>query len=240
MRRAILVLLVTCVLLTAGCTVVGCGVLVPDMKGKTAQQAEAALAAAGFTPGKVTYDEAAQGAPGAVVDQTPAAGTTSKEGAVVNLTIAGPAPVAMPSLVGLGKDAAAAALTAMGLALASATESYVATVSAGTVFQQEPQPGTVVPRGTAVTLGISKGAEPDQEPTKPPAVTTEHVKVPVVKSLALSAAKAKITAAGLKWKHVLGPGDGMLDVGFVYKQVPASGTTVESNSVVSIYTWKGP
>jgi beta-lactam-binding protein with PASTA domain len=240
MRRIVLILLVACSLLTVGCTAVGCGVSVPDLKGKTAEQAEAALAAAGFTPGKVTYDEAAQGARGAVVAQTPAAGTSSKEGAVVNLTIAGPAPVTMPSFIGLGKDAAAAAVSAVGLSLASATESYVATVPAGTVFQQEPLSGTVVPRGSAVTLAVSKGVAPNHQLAKPPAVTIAHVKVPVLKGLALAAAKTKITAAGLKWKHILGPGDGMLDVGFVYKQLPAAGAAVDKNSVVSIYTWKGP
>jgi beta-lactam-binding protein with PASTA domain len=240
MRRIALIILVACAVLLAGCTVTGCGVLVPDVKGKTAEQAEADLAAAGFTPGKVTYDESANGAPGAVVGQTPAAGTTSKEGAVVNVTVAGPPPVTMPSLVGLGRDAAAAALTAVGLNLASVTESFVATVSVGTIFQQEPPSGAVLSRGAAVKVFISKGTEPARAPAHPPAVTVVHVKVPVLKGLALAAAKSKITAAGLKWKHILGPGDGMVDVGFVYKQAPASGTSVEKNTVVSIYTWQGP
>jgi beta-lactam-binding protein with PASTA domain len=240
MRRIVLILLVACALLVVGCSATGCGVLVLDVKGMTAQQAEAALAEAGFTPGKVTYDQNAQGAPGAVVAQTPAAGTSSKEGAVVNVTVAGPAPVTMPSLIGLGRDAASAALVAVGLNLASATESYVETVPAGTIYLQEPVSGTVLPRGASVTVFISKGTEPVHAPAKPPAATVVHVKVPVVKGLALSAAKSKITAAGLKWKHILGPGDGMVDVGFVYKQLPAAGSSVEKNSVVTIYTWKGP
>jgi beta-lactam-binding protein with PASTA domain len=67
MRRIVLISLVACMLLTAGCTAIGCGVPVPDVKGKTAAQAEAALTAGGFNLGKVTYDEAAEGALGAVI-----------------------------------------------------------------------------------------------------------------------------------------------------------------------------
>jgi beta-lactam-binding protein with PASTA domain len=87
-----------------------------------------------------------------------------------------------------------------------------------------------------VKVVVSKGPEPE----KPPVTTAEHVKVPLVKGLKLSAAKAKLVAAGLKWKYLTGPGDGMTDVGFVYKQSPASGKTVNEGSVVTIYEWTGP
>jgi beta-lactam-binding protein with PASTA domain len=236
MRRIVLISLAAGALLLSGCTSIGWGVPVPDVKGKTVPQAEAALAAAGFATGKVTYDEAAEGALGAVIAQTPVAGSSSKEGAVVNMTVAGAAPVTVPSVVGLGKDAAAAALGALGLALGEVVESYMATVPAGSVVQQEPPAGTVVPRGAVVKAVVSKGTEP----AKSPAATATHVKVPLVKGLALAKAKSKISSAGLKWKHILGPGDGMAAEGFVYKQAPASGTSVDKASVVTIYTWAGP
>jgi beta-lactam-binding protein with PASTA domain len=235
-RRIVPIALVCFALLTAGCTAIGCGVPVPDVKGKTPQQAEAALTAAGFNLGNVTYDEAAEGALGAVIEQTPAAGISSKEGEIVDLTVAGAAPVTVPSVVGLGKDAAASALAAVRLTLGDVIESYAATVSAGAVVQQEPPAGTVVPDATAVKVVVSKGPEP----TKPPVTTVDHVKVPLVKGLKISTAKAKIVAAGLKWKYLTGPGDGMTGPGFVYKQSPASGKTVNEGSVVSIYEWTGP
>jgi beta-lactam-binding protein with PASTA domain len=68
----------------------------------------------------------------------------------------------------------------------------------------------------------------------------EHVKVPYLKSLKLQAAKDKLTSLGLKWKHLTGPGDGMLDVGYVYKQIPAPNKVVDVGSTVDIYTWNGP
>jgi beta-lactam-binding protein with PASTA domain len=66
------------------------------------------------------------------------------------------------------------------------------------------------------------------------------VKVPLVKGLKISSAKAKIIAAGLKWKYLTGPGNGLIGPGFVYKQAPASGTSVNEGSVVTIYEWTGP
>lgn len=235
MRRIVLVSLVICTLLLAGCAAIGCGPRVPDVKGKTPEQAAAALVAAGFKPGKVTYDEAAEGALGAVIEQTPAAGTSSQEGEVVALKVAGAAPVTVPSVVGLGRDAAAAALAAVRLTLGDVTESYAATVPAGAVVQQEPPAGTVVPADTAIKALLSKGPEP----VKSPATTAVRVKVPLVKGLSLASAKSKISSAGLKWKHILGPGDGMA-AGVVYKQSPASGTSVDKGAVVTIYTWAGP
>jgi beta-lactam-binding protein with PASTA domain len=236
MRRIVLISVVACALLMTGCTAIGCGVAVPEVKGKTASQAEAALTAAGFGLGKVTYDEAAEGALGAVVEQAPAAGTSSKEGAVVNLTIAGAAPVTVPSIVGLGRDAAASTLAAVGLTLGDVLESFSVTVPAGAVIQQEPPVGTVVSHDAAVKAVLSKGPEP----VEPPVATVTHVKVPLVKGLKLATAKSKLVAAGLEWKHTLGPGDGMSDVGFVYKQLPASGASVHKGSTVTIYTWTGP
>jgi beta-lactam-binding protein with PASTA domain len=234
MRRIVLVSLVACALLMVGCTAIGCGVAVPDVKGKTASQAETALTAAGFGLGKVAYDESGEGALGAVIAQTPAAGTSSKEGAVVDLTVAGAAPVTVPSIVGLGKDAAASTLAAAGLVFGDVTESYAATVPAGAIVQQEPPVGTVVPHDAAIKAVVSKGPEP----VEPPAAV--HVKVPLLKGIKLATAKSKLGAAGLKWKHILGAGDGMTDVDFVYKQSPASGTSVDKGSTVTIYTWTGP
>jgi beta-lactam-binding protein with PASTA domain len=233
-RRIAVVSLVACLLLTAGCTAIGCGVAVPDVKGKTPEQAEVALKAEGFNLGKVTWDEAAEGAPGAVIAQEPAAGTSSKEGAPVGITVVGAAPVTVPSVVGLSKTAASAALTAVRLTLGDVIESYAATTPAGAVVQQEPPAGTVVPDATAVKVVVSKGPEP----VAPAAA--EHVKVPLVKGLKISSAKAKIIAAGLKWKYLTGPGNGLIGPGFVYKQAPASGTSVNEGSVVTIYEMQAP
>jgi beta-lactam-binding protein with PASTA domain len=240
-RSAVLVTVAVIALVVSGCTVKGCGgTTVPDVKGKTALQAEAALVAAGFKTGKIVHDAAAQGAVGAVIAQDPAAGAGSSAGAVVNLTVAGPAPVMVPVVTGMVKTAAVDALAASGLKAGGVTGSSSATMAAGLVISQSPTPALEVPAGTAVDLVVSTGPEKVTPPPAPPAPVVTKVKVTSLKGLKLATAKSKITALGLKWKHVLGPGDGMLDVGYVYKQSPASGTTVKKGSTVTIYTWVGP
>jgi eukaryotic-like serine/threonine-protein kinase len=296
MRRIVPGLFVVLALLLTGCSLGGCVTKVPDVKGKTPAQAEAVLLAAGFKSGKVTYDESAQGAAGAVVAQDPAAGVSAAQGSVVNLTVAGPQPVKVPSVVGQTKETAIAALAATGLTLGDVTESFSTTAAPGAVIAQRPPAGSEAPSGSPVALTVSVGQQPvsvpavvgktypdasavlsraglkaaktdkadsapagavvDQSPSAgtkvaPGSTVTlvvstgtpsapAKVAVPSVKGLKLAAAQAKIEAAGLKWKQVLGPGDGMTDVGFVYKQVPTAGTLVYVDSTVACYSWTGP
>ena len=141
-----------------------------------------------------------------------------------------------------GEGAAIPQLADSGLEPGTVTESFSATVTAGLVIAQSPQPALEVAAGSPVDLVVSKGpeiVEPPAPPTPPATPAAVHVKVPSVKGLKLATAKSKITAAGLKWKHLLGGGDGMTDEGFVYKQSPSSGKSVDKGSTVTIYTWNG-
>ncbi len=233
-RRILLTGAVACALTLAGLALTGCGTPVPDVKGKTPEQAQKAIEGAGFLTGTVTYDENAEGAQGAVIAQMPAGGTTAKKGESVSITVAGAEPVIVPSLVGTQQTAATAALAAVGLKLGDPISDFSTTVVSGAVIQQEPPAGTRVPKGTAISVVVSKGAKP----VAPPA-SSARVKVPALKGLKLATAQSKLNGLGLKWKQVLGPGDGLTAVGFVYKQSPSSGTSVDKGSTVSIYTWTG-
>jgi eukaryotic-like serine/threonine-protein kinase len=160
-RRLGVIAALVCVALV----VVGCGTEVPDVKGMTVDQASAAITAAGFKAGAITYDEKAQGAPGAVIAQVPAAGSRANKGMLVALTLAGTAPVVVPNFVGLTKSEAAQAMGAAGLILGTLTSSYSATAAVDTVVLQEPAAGTSVAKGSAVALRVSAGKEPVAVPT---------------------------------------------------------------------------
>jgi len=136
--------------------------------------------------------------------------------------------------VGQKEAQASATLEAAGLKLGDPVSQSSDTVAVGTVMQQEPVEGTQVPSGTAIGVVISTGPKK----VTPPAVA--HVKVPALKGLKLATAKSKLNSAGLKWKAVTGPGDGMTAANYVYKQSPAAGTSVDKGSTVSIYYWTGP
>jgi beta-lactam-binding protein with PASTA domain len=236
--------LVAVALLLGAALGAGCGTAVPDVKGKTPEQATETLAAAGFRAGRVDYDPAGSGARGAVIAQDPAAGQRVSAGAIVNLTVAGAVPVAVPALAGMTREGAASALTLVGLVAGSIEETYSGSAPAGTVVTQAPAAGTTATAGDAVGFVLSLGAKPKPASTDSGSSGTApapvKVKVPTVKGLKLAEAQAKIVAAGLKYKHVLGPGDGMTDVGFAYKQLPAAGTSVAKGTVVTVYSWTGP
>ncbi len=213
MRRTLL----TVVLVLVMVVLVGCGSAVPDVKGMTVGQAQDSLERAGFTLGKVTYDEKATGAAGAVVLQEPAAKARAKSGSAVALTVAGFPPVQTPDLSGLDKEKAEAALVSTGLIVGTVTESYDASVSAGVVASQTPAPLAETPRGSSVALVISKGPEP--------------VAVPQVMGKTQAEATTLLETAGFKVK--VGQEDDSAKKGIVIAQKPESGTA-QPGSTVSI------
>ena len=102
---------------------------------------------------------------GRVISQTPAAGTTVNEGAMVSLVISlgAPAQVAVPNVVGQPQAAAAIAITAIGLSVGVISTAKHPTVPAGQVISQQPAAGTLVLQGSAVNLLVSLGVPGPQE-----------------------------------------------------------------------------
>ena len=66
----------------------------------------------------------------------------------------------VPNVVGQTQAAAQAAITGAGLAVGAVTEVYSETVPAGVVISQSPAAGGTVAPGSAVSLTVSKGADP--------------------------------------------------------------------------------
>ena len=114
-------------------------VAVPSVLNSTQSAASIALSSAGLTTGTVTSGSSASVPSGAVMAQSPVAGTLVSPGTAVNLVIStGPPPVAVPNVVNATQSAAAAALTAAGLAVGSITNAsrYNCTVRIG----DQPEP----------------------------------------------------------------------------------------------------
>lgn len=218
MSRLPLVFLLLCALLV----LTGCGTSVPDVRGMMAAQAQDSLKAAGFTVGQVNYDVKPTGATGAVVAQEPAAGSRSKSGSPVVLTVAGPPPVAIPAILGLDGPRAEAALVAAGLTVGSVTESYNATVSAGLVVSQVPEAKSEAARGSGVDFDVSKGVAP--------------VAIPAVKGKSQADATELLGAAGFTVKVVKKAAEAKR--GTVIAQKPAGGEG-QSGSMVTITVSSG-
>lgn len=157
---------------------------VPDLTGRTADQARASLDSRHLTLGTTSeaYDDEVPA--GEIVSTSPAAGTEVTRDAQVSLVISrGPEPVAVPTVTGQGAEAATGAIEDAGLKATRADDAYSTIVPKGSVISQSPSSGTLLP-GETVTITVSRGPE--------------MVAVPSVEGLSRSAATSKLQAAGFK------------------------------------------
>ena len=157
---------------------------VPALAGKTVADATAVLTGDSLTLGRTLTQYNSTVPLGRVITSNPLPGVQLKNGEPVDLVVSkGPAPVKLPKLVGTSATAAAAKLQALGLT-STTTSSYSTTVPTGQVISANPDVGTVVNRGSAVALVVSKGPPP--------------VNVPSVLAQTKGAAIATMQALGLK------------------------------------------
>jgi len=136
-------------------------VLVPNVVGQMQAAATSAIISAGLTLGTVTMQSSTTVAPGNVISQSPAAGTSVASGLAVNLVVSSgappPAPVPVPNVVGQTQAAATSAITGAGLTVGTVTMQSSTTVASGTVIGQNPAAGAQSASGSAVDLVVSTG-----------------------------------------------------------------------------------
>ncbi len=135
--------------------VVSLGANVPNVVGRTQNEAQKAITTAGLTVGTVTMVNSATVALGKVISQNPGAGTNVVPGSAVALVVS--QGTAVPSVVGLTQSSAQTALIAAGLTVGTVTTANSETVPSGTVMSQTPVAGIKVTPGSSVTLVISSG-----------------------------------------------------------------------------------
>ena len=125
---------------------------VPKVIGKKQTKAEANLRALGFA--STTTEEFSESvAAGRVISVSPNQGKTAPVGAAVSLVVSkGPPPVTVPNVVGSNRADAVAELRALGLT--PVVQNQLPVVVIGRVYSQDPGPGTVVPRGTTITITL--------------------------------------------------------------------------------------
>ncbi|MFE4467045.1 Stk1 family PASTA domain-containing Ser/Thr kinase [Oerskovia sp. NPDC056781] len=188
--------------------------------GKPAEEATEALKDAGFTVGDPVEAYSDTVPAGIVVSVSEAEGTSVPHSTIPVLTVSqGPAPVTVPQVVGLGKDAALTALTDLGLD-PSSTDDYSETVAAGLVISQTPENGTEGHRGDKVALVVSLG---------PPLV-----EIPNTYGRNVTEAEKMLKDAGfvVEIRHP----QGISPLNIVYAQDPAggSGKTAPKGSTIVI------
>lgn len=124
---------------------------VPSVAGLSLNAADAALRAAGFaTTSATSYDDRV--ATGIVMRTEPGSGAALQRGSHVKIVVSkGPAPVRVPDVFRMTQSKAEAALKAVGLKVKVVKSSGRLL---NLVKSQSPSAGSVVPRGTTVTITI--------------------------------------------------------------------------------------
>ena len=193
-------------------------IIVTDVTGMLKDAASSTLKNQGFTVTVVeNYDSAVE--KGRVISQTPAGGTGQLPGTNITIVVSkGVQMVSVPNVVGKTESQATASLQNAGFTWII-TKEYSTTVASGNVIRQTPESGSALEKGSSVTLCISTGAEVITVPnvvgqTKANAVST------------LESAGFKVTLAQ---EH-----SSTVPAGNVIRQTPASGTSQEKGTSISL------
>ena len=133
--------------------------------------------------------------------------------------------VDVPEVVGLPQDEAKAAIVAAGLVWAAPTRAYSDTVASGSVVSCDPQPGSSVRIGAAVTAVVSLGIEQKE--------------VPSVVGSSQQEAEEAIRQAGLAVGAITQAYSSSVAEGQVISSDPAAGAMVNHSSAVAIVVSKG-
>jgi serine/threonine-protein kinase len=190
-------------------------VQVPDISNVgTVDGATAALQAAGFVVNPVhRYDETVPA--NGIIATDPSFPAKAPRDSTVRLLVSdGPQPVTVPDVSGGSYDDAAAKLTALRFSV-TRRDDFSSTVDTGKVIGTDPPTNTSAPRGSAVTIVVSKGPE--------------LVTVPDVRGKTLEAAVAQLQGLGLVVDTT-----GYLPGRVVRLQDPASGSMIAKGSKVTL------
>jgi predicted flap endonuclease-1-like 5' DNA nuclease len=133
---------------------------IPDVRGRSLDEAREAIRRAGFAVGDVTTEPG--DADDVVTDQFPSPRAVAEPGAAVDLTVSERRAVDVPAVIGHGLGDATAALDAAGLAVGE-VDAETRDDPADVVIGQSPPAGESVPAGAAVDLTVSAGPATEED-----------------------------------------------------------------------------
>lgn len=140
---------------------------VPDLVGKSAADADAALVAAGLVSGNVTEEYSNKYEAGIVISQGTKANKEVDKNSTVDYVVSKGQVVKVPNLTNKTMDDAIQALTDAGLNAGNITEEPNSSVMAGYVVSQSAPPESELEKGAYVDFVLSTGPEQTEAPAVP-------------------------------------------------------------------------
>lgn len=201
-------------------------VAVPAVVGMTREDGVNAIEAVGLKVSEVT--EAFSSQPrGKIATQNPAASTQVPKDSTVALVVSkGPEMTIVPTVTGMSKEAATTRLQEAGL-VADPQVLTSTTDPENIVKTQNPSGGESVPKGSKVTINVTK--QPEKKP------------VPDVTTRAQEAAINELGAAGFSRVSVVTETTPVpAKVGTVLRQTPVGSTETFVTDTITIYVGKSP
>jgi beta-lactam-binding protein with PASTA domain/predicted Ser/Thr protein kinase len=190
---------------------------VPDVRGDQATDAVASITQRGLVANVVHVNSDKE--TGTVTAQDPAPGKRVDKGTKVRINVSqGPKPIAIPPVIGVPYEQAAAELQGAGFAVAR--QDVDSNEPKGTVVQQTPGANSLAGKGSTVTLSVSKGPTESTVPD-----VTSFSRADAIATLRSSGFKAVVETSEVQ--------DPLLD-GVVLFQNPGAGTSARPGSTVTI------
>lgn len=198
-------------------------VTVPQLVGQPEATATKALTDLGLKVTSKPMEDEVNPA-GQVTAQSPLANVQVKKGTNVTLTVSSGAPIVdVPDVRNKTVDVASDTITAAGFRVA--TNLVNSDKVPNTVLDQSPAPGNKAPKGSTVTLSVSKGLE--------------QVAVPNVRGLTASDAANQLGQAGFKTATRMEASTDIV-LGSVIRTEPAANTPVDRGSTITLVVSSGP
>ena len=132
---------------------------VPDLAGKTLDEALSLLQADGLTKGRLTQIHTPRLAAGKVLDQRPAPGTVVERGFPVGILLSQgdlDDRYVMPDLIGLRADAVIGRLEGWGFKVADIRYVYYPGAAAGIIVNQDPPNGYRIQKRNRISIEVSR------------------------------------------------------------------------------------
>ncbi|GHB37164.1 serine/threonine protein kinase [Streptomyces cirratus] len=199
---------------------------VPNLLGKTEEQARSELSAAGLGVKGVDRKFSEAFDRGTVMNTDPQGGKRIRGNGAVTLTISrGPEIVSVPALKGKALDAAKAELTSAGLAPGIVTQAFSLDVPQGAVITTDPEGGQKRAPDTAVAIVVSRG---------------RPIQVPNVAGQPVEQARVALQDLGLKVETAAEQVNSPSPAGTVANQSAAAGTQAAAGDTVTLTVSRGP